>query len=150
MIVDELKNARKYCSINHAFEKAFMFLERNDLSKMADGKYEIEGDGIYASLSRYDTKSSEKSLWEAHKKYIDIHLVVSGVERIGYSQQERLMSSQDYNDEKDVMLLAGTGDFVTIKPGMFAIFFAGEAHMPGTIIDTSQAVTKVVIKVKAK
>ena len=40
-----------------------------------------------------------------------------------------------------------TTDYLTVKPGMFAIFFPEDAHAPGV---TPDGVRKVIVKVRVK
>lgn len=39
MILDDLKNAKKYYGINVKFKIALLFLRENDFNKMGEGKY---------------------------------------------------------------------------------------------------------------
>ena len=44
----------------------------------------MEGDRIFALVQRYTTKPRTEGRWEAHRRHIDLQLVVRGAERIGY------------------------------------------------------------------
>ena len=150
MIIDKIKNAEKYYSLDEKIKEALLFIKENKFETMIDGKYEINGSEIYASVSRYETKSMDKGSWEAHKNYIDVQYVVEGTEKIGYAPVANLQVSHEYSEEKDITRFAGTGDFVTIANGTFAIFFPGEGHMPGINSESgSQKILKVVVKVIA-
>lgn len=46
------------------------------------GQTEELGDGIRCTISSYDTVDETKAIWEAHKKYIDVHCVIQGEERV--------------------------------------------------------------------
>ena len=52
MILDILENAHQYFAINKGFEKTFNFLTRPDLKELPVDKYEIDGDSIYAMVSK--------------------------------------------------------------------------------------------------
>ena len=67
-----------------------------------------------------ETKIKEDCVFEAHRKYADIHFVAYGKEKIGYSDVKRL-KLVDYNEEKDAALLEGEGDSITLLPGYFMI-----------------------------
>ena len=54
MIVDSLKNAALYYSVNPRLERAFEYLKRVDLSTLEPGKYEIEGKEIFLNLVERD------------------------------------------------------------------------------------------------
>ena len=57
------------------------------------------------------------------------------------------MSAGPYDAEKDFYKLEGSGDFITLRPGMFAILKPQDAHMPGMAISNPVSVKKIVIKV---
>ena len=47
MIIDTLDNLEQYAALNPLFPKVVEFLKANDLNKMEDGKYEIEGKDLF-------------------------------------------------------------------------------------------------------
>jgi YhcH/YjgK/YiaL family protein len=112
--------------------------------------YDIDGDTVFALVQRYDTKPREKGLWEAHRRYIDVQFVASGIESLGWAQLGNLTETQPYSAEKDCLLLAGSGDVVTARAGDFLVFFPEDAHMPCLAHDQPSPVLKVVVKVLVK
>lgn len=147
MIIDKIKNASLYYGLNKRMEAAFRFLQDNELNKMALGKYEIDGDKVYALIHHYETKPKEKSLWEAHRKYIDVQYIAEGSELMGYANIGDMKVSKDYDDKDDYLLFEGSGDYLAARPGTFIIFAPEDAHMPGTAITEPKPVIKVVVKV---
>lgn len=148
MIFDQLRHANNYFALGERVQKALEYLVNTDFNKIEPGKYEIDGDEIYAVISQYDTKPLTSGKWEAHKKYIDIQCVIDGKEKIGYTFATKTIVTQNYDDEKDIMFFKGEGLFLTVEPGYFAILFPSDIHMPGIAINISTPVKKVVIKVK--
>ena len=116
---------------------------------METGRHEIDNSDVFAIVSTYKTKSQEESLWEAHRQYIDIQAMIEGSERIGHAPIDTLNITQPYDPAKDITALRGSGDMFILKPGMFAIFYPTDAHMPGVCADGNQQVKKIVIKVRA-
>jgi len=148
MILDYLKNAKLYYGVSEGLEKGFKFLQENDFSKMEPGRYEIDGSNVYAMVQQYDTKLIENCRWEAHRKYIDIQYIVSGKEKMGYSNIKN-MKEIEYKEEKDFVHMDGNGDFVTVEAGEFAVFFPEDVHAPCVSInDDPKPVKKVVVKVR--
>ncbi|MBS3946379.1 MAG: YhcH/YjgK/YiaL family protein [Melioribacter sp.] len=147
MIFDQLKNTELYFQINNRFRKAFDYLKSNDFNNIEPGKYEIDGEDIYAIVQQYDTKPMSSGKWEAHKKYIDIQFMVSGKEKMGYSHKNKMIVTHEYNSDKDALYLKGEGNFLVAEAGYFAIFFPTDVHMPCIAINLSTPVKKVVIKV---
>lgn len=148
MVADNLKNAALYNGMGERIKKALNYLQGTDFSKMEPGRYEIDGSDIYALVQKYDTKPAAEGKWEAHRKYADIQYVVEGVEQMGYAFIESLEVSQEYDPEKDALLLRGSGSMVICNRGTFAIFGPEDAHMPCIAVDKPTPVKKVVVKVR--
>ncbi len=148
MILDELKNAKLYAAASPGLAKAFKFLAAADLNALPNGRHEIEGDSLYASVMTYDTKPLDKAVWEAHRRYMDVQYIITGQERMGYAPLGALTPRGDYNSEKDCILLDGAGSHFTVTQGMFAVFGPLDAHMPGVALAAPAPVKKIVVKVK--
>ncbi|MDR3366505.1 MAG: YhcH/YjgK/YiaL family protein [Prevotellaceae bacterium] len=148
MIIDHLTNAKKYFSLNPRFEKAFEFLINNDLSKLEERKYEIDGAEVYATFMVRQGLAPEAARHEAHDRYIDIQVCVGGREAFGWSHRPDCKNVKEaYNPEKDIIFYADKPDTcVEIKPGQFAVFFPEDAHAP--LIGNGE-IKKVVVKVLA-
>lgn len=148
MIVDDIKNSDFYLGLNEKFSKAFDFIKNSDLLSMECGKYEIDGDNIYANLQEYDTKPVDEGKWEAHKKYIDIQYVIKGQEEMGYANISEMKPICEYDESKDIVFLKGSGDFFVVKEGFFTIFTPNDAHMPSLAVVEEEYTKKVIVKIK--
>ena len=151
MIIDLLSNAQLYYNQGPLFKKAFEYLTGTDFSKVEKGKYELDGQNLFAIVNEYDTVSPDTEQMESHKKYIDIQYIVTGAERIGHDFQKTQTPSKAYDNEKDFMLWGEKPSFFSVlQQGMFAVFFPHDLHMPNIMIDAPSYVKKVVIKVAVK
>jgi YhcH/YjgK/YiaL family protein len=148
MIFDQLKNAHLYFVISDRVKKAFDYLVSTDFENLEPGKYEIDGENIYAIVQEYDTRPLTSSRWEAHKKYLDIQYMVNGKEKMGYSHKNKMIVTHEYNEGKDALYLKGDGNFLIAEAGYFAIFFPSDVHMPCIALNLSTPVKKVVVKVR--
>ena len=149
MIIDKTDNIDKYTSLGEKFQKAFSFIMDPELLFLEPGKYEIDGQEVYAAISEYSPKEISADKFEAHKKYIDVQYVAKGEELIGYAPFEGQKLISEYDEGKDVSFFEGDKSFVKIGQGMFAIFFPEELHMPGITTANNKNVKKVVVKIKA-
>jgi YhcH/YjgK/YiaL family protein len=151
MIIDLLSSAHVYYNQGPLFKKAFEYLAQTDFSKVEKGKYELDGEQLFAMVNEYDTVSPDTQQMESHKKYIDIQYIVTGAERIGHDFLTTQTPSKAYDAEKDFMLFGEKPTFFSVlQQGMFAIFFPHDLHMPNIKIDAPSFVKKVVIKVAVK
>ena len=84
MIVDRLENLFSYQSINKGILTAITFLSRPDLKELAPGNYAIDGDRVYAIVAKGPGRSKNNCQLETHEKYIDIQLVLEGLDEMGW------------------------------------------------------------------
>jgi YhcH/YjgK/YiaL family protein len=148
MIIDKLENAHLYKNLGERISKSFDYLKQTNLKNLAPGKYEIDGENIFALVSEYKTKPESEGKLEAHKKYIDVQYVISGEELMGYSPLGNQQILEPYKEENDIEFFEGDKSFTKVSAGMFAIFFPEDVHMPGIAPGKSSSVKKLVIKVR--
>ena len=148
MIVDRIANAGLYAGMGKRIALALDYLRKTDFGGVKAGRYEIEGANVYALVQERSTRPRESALWEAHRKYFDIQYLFEGVELMGYANVGDLAVCEDYDAEKDMVMLKGEGDFFVLRPGRFAIFGPEDAHMPCLALTAPQPVKKVVVKVR--
>jgi len=146
MILDSLKNANASISLNPRFKQAFEFIQKNDLAKMDPGKVILDGDNLFISIMEIDGKLPEVAKMEAHKKYIDIQVVLSGQETMGWTAIENCTNEiEPYQAEKDIIFYTDKPTtYFTVNPGEFAIFFPEDGHAPAI---GNGPIKKAVIKV---
>ena len=152
MLIDDLSCASKYYGLSPYVTKALQWLEqhKHELAAKENGRYDIDGDDVYAIVNSYDTKPVGDCGWEAHIRYCDIHYSVSGSERIGYAHKSKMLEIQEHNFEKDYALYAGAGDWITVHQNSFCLLLPEDIHAPGAIAGEHPThLKKVVIKLLA-
>ena len=148
MITDKLNHAEIYYPLSAHLKIGFEWLKNTDLNSIKDGKYQIDGDNIYANVQTYTTKESAK--YEAHKNYIDIQYMIKGVENIGVASSEDCMTCIEYDEDKDLEFFDYNGDteeMIILKEGDFAVFYPQDLHKPSLKHGNISSVKKVVVKV---
>jgi len=78
MILDCLAACERYTALHRGFADGFAFLQRADLADLEDGRYEIDGDRVFAMVARGTGRGREAARLEYHKGYIDIQFSISG------------------------------------------------------------------------
>ena len=145
MVVDKLENLEKYVSLNPLFAQAVEYLKSTDLDAHEIGKITLKEGELMVNFSQTRPKTKEEAKLETHNQFIDIQIPLSGVEIMGYTPRTDL-PEEEYNAEKDITFYKGLAkDYLTITPGMFAIFFPQDGHAPSV---TSDGVKKVIVKVR--
>ena len=147
MIIDHIGNSKLYTNLGSRIATTFKYLLETDFSKMEPGKYEVDGNNIYAVVQQYETKPAAEGKWEAHRKYIDIQYIADGEELIGYSYIKNLKALGTYDEDKDCLFLEGSGSMLHCKSGMFLLLAPDDAHMPCVAFGAPAKVRKVVMKV---
>jgi YhcH/YjgK/YiaL family protein len=147
MITDHLANGHRYAALGPRLARALAFLQQSDLPGLADGRYDIDGEAVYALVQRYTSKRPDQGRWEAHQRYADLQYVAEGRERMGYGQLARF-GRGTYDPAKDIEFLTGDGDFVLLGAGDFIVLWPGEVHMPGMAVGAPAAVRKIVVKIR--
>lgn len=154
MIFDLAKNLEFYkgLGVEDRYAKAVEFLTKNDLAALACGKYEIDGQNVYANIMEYTTVKSEEATFEAHEYYTDIQYIVEGTEVITYAPVSQLNISVPYNSDQDVMLFDddNAGLKIVVHAGEFMIFNPWDGHRPKACDGTPGSVKKVVVKIREK
>lgn len=149
MIMDVVNNAPRYVTLHKGFSKAIDFLLRPDLKDLPEAKYEIEGDRIYAMVSKDFGQKREDALLETHEKYIDIQLVLAGTDDMGWKPKTWCdQPAGAYDEQADLQFFTDKpAAWLAAKSGTFVIFFPEDAHMP--MISSGQ-IHKVVVKIAAE
>jgi biofilm protein TabA len=150
MITDSIQNVASYMGLSAHMAAALKFIVRPDLGAMALGKHVLDGDQVFAIIQEYQTKPEEACFWEAHRKYIDVQFIQTGVEAMGWAPIQEMKVQKEYDAGRDVVILEGKGQVMEVTGGHFAIFLPQDAHMPCLASGGRPGpVRKVVVKVAA-
>lgn len=147
MIIDSLQNLRRYAGLGYGLPQALRFLAENDLTRLEPGRHDLAGEDLFAVVQDYVSRPVELGTWEAHRRYIDVHYVVSGHERIGFADLQTLQVG-DYLPDKDFLPVRGEGSTIKLAVGSFVILFPEDAHMPGLADPVPMPIRKVVLKAR--
>lgn len=149
MIKNSLKYTKIYYNLSEKIKLGLEFLEKNDLNSMENGKYEILNDDVFINIQDYTSKPENDGKWEAHRKYIDIQVVIKGTEKIGVGEIQDFSTTKPYDEEKDVEFLTTSSpqQFITMKENDYIILYPQDVHMPQICTDKPSYVKKAVVKV---
>jgi YhcH/YjgK/YiaL family protein len=148
MILDDLSNAARYASLHPGFREGFKFLARGDLAQLDTGKYELDGDRVFALINRDPGRGRGQARLEAHRKYIDIQLLVAGSEEIGWRPMAHCREvAEKYDAARDIMFFSDQPEaWINLPVGKFMIFYPDDAHAPlASTGDNVKAVIKVAV-----
>ena len=145
MIFDKIENLKQYNTVSDKVIDFILTLDENT----PEGHYEID-EKSFVNVDCYETKTHDKCFPEAHKKYIDIQIILSGKERLDFENIKKLTIKDEYNSQRDVMFfdIPQNINTVYLEQGSFVILYPQDAHRPQmTASDTCQKVKKAVVKI---
>ena len=149
MIIGTLATCERYYALGERFRKALEFLKERDIATMEPGRYDIDGDDIFALVQQYVTKTIDECSLEAHRVYADVNYIAEGFEYLGYAPLERAGKPVvEYTPEKEAAFFEKECDFFLLRKGDIAIVFPEDAHMPQKRALVPVSVRKACIKVR--
>jgi len=148
MILDKIENLHRYTQVlevsllsNALSEKIYDSVE--------EGKFEVGNnmDKFFGIIMSYNTKGASEGIWEAHRKYMDIHVILEGEELVYLEDIENCEVSQTYDADGDYGLFtANPTKPVVLKAGHFLALYPNEVHMTSVKNVHSSTVRKIVFK----
>jgi len=149
MICDSLKNAERYFGVSENLKRGLQMLMDTDFSTLENGKRVCGDDDVYMNVVEYESRLPELMKKEIHEEYIDIQYIVSGREIAGFSDVATMTKLPPEGDLPDAYFYEGAIDNkVLLEEDWFVVFFPGEAHGGGVMVDEPGHVRKAVVKVK--
>ena len=134
-----------------AFDRAIAFFLHNGNALSEAGAYPIEGDDIFVNIQKGFTKPAQDRRFELHKRYIDIQLILEGVERQDYSTPFPAETPEEDRIASDDVAFYPTPEnaqSVLMKEGQYTIYFPGELHAPNLCADEPSYVRKAIFKIR--
>jgi YhcH/YjgK/YiaL family protein len=150
VIFDVLANADRYASVHPLFAECFAFLKNTDLTALPVGRQPLGSGGCTVIVSEAAPKTKQIACLEGHRVFIDIQYMVAGEEFIGYVPRAHCTERSD-DAANDFQELQGSAEYLTLRPGCFAVYFPEDGHQPGIGTGAHTGlIRKIVIKVPVR
>ena len=148
MILASNGTALDYRGIHPNLDLALEHITPGFLSSLGEDRVELKGEEVYCTKFTYETIPEEDAFFEAHRLYLDIHLMLSGSERVELASPSALTQ---FDEKGDFYAYHGEGRHsVVLAPGDFLVVFPDDAHKIKMRVDGPETVSKAVFKVKIK
>lgn len=146
MIFSNLAKTSEYAALHPLFPRAFAYLRDNDLNALAPGVHQIIDQQLFVIVEEANGRTRAEAKLEAHRRYIDIQLVLKGVDEMGWKALSHCYQPIDeHNLERDIRFFDDAPDtWIAVPPQHFCIFFPDDAHAP--LVGTG-AIRKVIFKI---
>lgn len=148
MIFGNLKHLNDYPFLDEAVKECFEYAKTHDLLSYEKGSHPIDGERLYVNIAEYETTVPENRFWEAHKQYLDLHLMLRGEERIDIAFIEN-SKLKEYVEKDDFLPLDGCAiASVSLKKNDFLICYPQDGHMTGLAVCEPMNLKKAIFKIR--
>ncbi|HYR05572.1 MAG TPA: YhcH/YjgK/YiaL family protein [Gallionella sp.] len=132
MIFSTLSQSGRYAALHPLFPRAFESMRNTDLLALAPGRYPIIDKQLSVIVENVAGRTRDEARLECHRRYIDIQLVLEGVDEMGWKAlADCTQPVSDYSSEKDIQFFHDApASWIVTPPGAFCIFFPEDAHAP--------------------
>lgn len=122
MLVDRMEYASEYTALLPHWADALACLRTNP----GPGRHDFPGG--YLTYQEGETRPASETGFEAHRKYVDVQVLLEGRELILWNRPDGMTEAGPYDAERDKLPLAGRGAYLEMRPGMFCVLFPTDAH----------------------
>ena len=147
MILAPNADAALYRGIHPNLDLALEKITPEFFASLGTERVELKGRDVYCTKFTYETVPNGESFFEAHEKYLDIHIMLSGSERVEIEMPEKLTPLRA-EPENDFWAYTGEGRSLVLSPGEFLVVFPNDAHKIKMRVNAPETVSKAVFKVK--
>lgn len=149
MIFGNMMHEKSYAALPTAIKACFQYMQDHDLSAREKGSYPIDGERFYVNIVEYETVAREERFWEAHKAYLDVHIMLDGQERIDLNFIEN-MTEKLYEPKDDFLPLEGQVQATVdlLHRGDFLICYPEDGHRTAVIARQKSKIKKAIFKVR--
>ena len=148
MIYAKRKDLTRYLGYSESLDTAIHYLMSADLTKLVKGRNEVDGDQVFINCFDYQTMSQEDAMWEGHIQYGDIHVLLSGHEKIGVTHVDSLKETVRKPEADFVGFEGPVESWFTMTTEDILIVYPEDIHMVKVIDGESTLVEKACFKFK--
>lgn len=151
MIFANMETIHCYKNLSAGISKAIAYILSHDLSELPMGTTTIYGKELFVNKVALSLKEERELPFEVHNRYYDIHVILSGKEKIRVKLDvSGMREMKSYDEEADYALYEGdTLTDICLASGDILICLNGEYHKPGIKVDKNEESLKCIFKVRA-
>jgi biofilm protein TabA len=126
VILDHLRHFGLYLPLHPLFTVVAAFLSEPSHAAAAPGEH-VLGRGVRCIVATGMTVPTTAAVTECHRAFIDVHVPLEGTEVFGVCRRDSCIEGA-YDADRDVALLDGPLDFLTVSPQHFIVFLPDDGH----------------------
>ena len=148
MIFGNLNNLVEFPCLEEKVKECFAYAKSHDLVSYEKGSHEIDGERLFVNIVEYTTTTPEERFWEAHKNYLDVHVMLRGTEQIDVNFIQN-MEVKEFVAEEDFLPLEGEkNSSVILRDNDFLICYPSDGHRTAVAVNEPQTIKKAIFKVR--
>lgn len=125
------------------------YLSRLKGDELSIGRHDIN-ESFYYSVQGYLTDGDNNKLYESHRKFVDIQMLLKGEEIMQFTDIKGLEEEIPYDENKDVTLYkpSNNASGVILRPGSVLFLYPKDGHRSISYLGKNCEVIKIVGKIK--
>lgn len=148
MIFDNIHNKDNYKEYPEIY-RVLCYLSDLAQGELPGADTVLEEGKIFCNPVEFISKPESECKYEAHKKYIDVHYIVKGVEGIATADVSKLTAEAVFDEDNDIGFYTGEEEGrYFLKEGDFMVCYPSDAHKVAMMQKSPQPISKVVVKIK--
>lgn len=146
MIIDSFSHIENYAPLLNNLDAGLAAIRAEEAKgPLEPGTYHF--DGGFFKVQKGVTKPFTEGTFEAHRKYVDVQILLEGSEEIAWQELSDLTEAIPYDAEKDAARYTGTFEHqIKITKGMFWAAFPTDGHKAISHSKEQQSFTKIILK----
>ncbi|WP_138373543.1 MULTISPECIES: YhcH/YjgK/YiaL family protein [Oscillospiraceae] len=150
MVFGNIRDLKDYGFLEEDILKCFIYAKEHDLLAYEKGSHEIDGEDLFVNIVEYETTDQEKRFWEAHRYYLDLHLMLDGTERIDVNFIDNL-EQKEFVEKDDFLPMEGEANgCVVLEKGDFLLCYPKDAHRTAVKVENPAKIKKAIFKIRLK
>ena len=147
MIFGNIHNLKEFPFLEEKVKECFEYAKSHNLVSYEEGSHEIDGERLFVNIVEYTTTKPEERFWEAHKNYLDVHVMLQGTEQIDLNFIQN-MEQKEFVEKDDFLPLEGEKKAsVILQDGDFLICYPSDGHRTAVAVDGPETIKKAIFKV---
>lgn len=147
MIFGNINHLEEFGFLEDSVKKCFAYLKDHDLASYEKGTHEIDGERLFVNVVEYTTTAAENRFWEAHKDYLDVHVMLKGQEQIDVNFIQN-MELKEYVKKDDFLPMEGEKNAsVVLREGDFLVCYPSDGHRTAVQVEGAETIKKGIFKV---
>ena len=148
MIFDSIYNYKNYIGYPELYDVLSFLANLNEGKSITSNTVLMQG-RIFCNPVKLISKSEKECKYEAHKKYIDVHYIVKGVEGIATANINHLQEDTPFDELKDIGFYKGKEEGrYYLRKGDFMVCYPSDAHKVGIAMEEPEEIEKIIVKIK--